>query len=212
MKILVHIPSRERPDQLLATVKEYQRLAIGPITILLSLDLDDDAMVARRREFQRLPGMLIVWGKSASKIDAVNRDIAEHRWDILIGASDDMVPVVEGYDQRIRSQFTEGTDLCLWCSDGHQSRLCTIPVMGRKAYDDLGYVYHPEYLSYWADDEWTERWTAAGKLVKVQGPMFRHKHWIFGEARFDSLYQRNKAPKKTDHATYNRRKALNFPR
>ena len=44
----------------------------------------------------------IIFGNSKSKIDAVNRDLENyHDWDIVLLASDDMIPQVKGYDRII---------------------------------------------------------------------------------------------------------------
>jgi hypothetical protein len=48
-----------------------------------------------------------VIGLSKSKIDAVNRDINEYKkhWDIVLLASDDMIPQIKGYDNIIRDNM-----------------------------------------------------------------------------------------------------------
>ena len=211
MKLLVKLPSRSRPFQLLRVCQQWQAMAEKPFTLLLTLDKDDPITLGQRTALGKLPNTLLQWGLSDTKIHAVNRSAEDYAWDVLVLASDDMVPVVQGWDTIIRLQFVNGTDHCLWCSDGRQSRLCTIPVMGRRAFEQDAHIYWPEYGSYYADDEWTEKWTRRGKLHKVDGPMFRHDHWIFGANKFDALYRRNKATKAKDHATYLRRLAAGYP-
>lgn len=199
---------------MIRVAQQYRAMADGPVSIVLTLDTDDkQAMDVRTHIAREVPGALLRWGLSRNKIDAVNRNAGEYEWDAAVFASDDMVPVRQGYDRVILEQFEAAghTDFCLWCNDARQFRICTVPVMGRQAFDRLGHCYHPDYASYYADDEWTERFQAEGKLVQMPGKMFRHDHWIFGAARFDRLYERNKAPKQADHDTYNRRKAAGYP-
>lgn len=189
-------------------------MAEGPVRIVLTLDKDDTLTLdARKRIVREVPGALLSWGLSKNKIDAVNRGASRYAWDVLLIASDDMVPVRRGYDRVILAPYEAAghTDFCLWCNDARQFRLCTVPVMGRQAYDRRGHIYHPEYESYCPDDEWTERWDAEGKLVRIPGQMFRHDHWKFGASRFDELYQRNRAPKAKDMATLDRRRAAGYP-
>jgi hypothetical protein len=157
MRLLLKFPTRSRPQQALRTLQAYCNMATSPelIGIAMSCDADDDSMSRTlvQDEFIRTMGRVawnhIFYGNSKTKIEACNANMIEiaYPWDIVMLVSDDMIPIVKGYDDVIRSHMlasfpdTNGT---LWFNDGHQeNKLNTLSVMGRKMYDSFGYIYHP---------------------------------------------------------------------
>jgi hypothetical protein len=90
---------------------------------------------------------VIVVGRSCGKIGAINRDMdLAPPFDILLLASDDMIPIVKGYDRIIRDNMPLDTDRVLHFNDGHRTdSLNTLCILGKKYYDRFGYIYYPEY-------------------------------------------------------------------
>ncbi len=87
-------------------------------TILLSCDFDDAAMKNFKFNDSRV---VICYGTSKNKIDAINRDLEVIKdWDILINTSDDMVFTTKGFDNIIRQDFAGNLDQVLHYSDGNQ--------------------------------------------------------------------------------------------
>lgn len=163
-------------------------------------------------------------GKSENKIDAINRGMMfAPQWDIVLLASDDMIPQVKGWDEVIRKEFVNHAvtnlkipiemaqpylDQALWFFDGHQHRICTLVIMGRTRYERFGYLYHPSYISLWCDNEWTE----VNQPKKIDTILFKHEHPAWGGAvPMDALYHRNESYFERDRMNYERRKQLNFP-
>lgn len=219
-RLLIKLPSRERPGVLLRAARLYCDLAADHANTRLLLSLDDDDATADRALVRMLEKLAlpttVKFGTRSTKIGAVNRDLpGDDPWDILLVASDDQWPVVRGYDNIIRDtmrhHFPDG-DGGLWFKDGNQERICTQCVMTRTRYETLGNVYHPEYASYCADDEYTERGLADGKLVQVPVCLIRHQHHFFGgEVEFDDLYKHNLGPKEADKMLLNLRRAAGWP-
>lgn len=121
--ILMKVTSRERPKQLLETVKSYIEMAANTTDMvwLFSFDLD---CVCSHDDFQdRLKGLLVntggvAWfcnGTSTGKINAINRDVEmiKDNWDILLNISDDQRPIVKGYDNIIRNAMPDHLDASL---------------------------------------------------------------------------------------------------
>ncbi len=210
MDLLVHIPTRERPSKLRAAIDSFNDYAGGEVRFLLSCDDDDSRMVLRADEFTD-PNIRIRWGPRVSKIEAFNRDVEAMPWDILVSASDDMRACAQGWDTRIiEAVKAYGPDVALWCDDGRQKRLCTIPVMDRAYYQRDREIFNPEYRSFYADDEWHEKAQHRGRLERIPGPMFRHDQYQFVHATNDGLYRFNERHKATDKATYIRRRQNGF--
>jgi len=146
----------------------------------------------------------------------VNRDMeVAGNWDVMLVASDDMWPAMEGYDAVIRKDmatwYPNGNG-CLWYSDGRQARVCTMSVMDAKYYATMGHIYHPCYKSYRCDDEYTEKAMHAGRMVKLPTVIATHEHPCFlGAVPDDALYAHNRTHKEDDLRCYMHRKALGYP-
>ena len=144
MNILIKFPSRGRPLKCIETLRKYVNLAknMNLIQIVVSLDKDDSTadndFINNIRAIHK--NIIVKLGNSKGKIDAVNRDIPHNSlWDILLLASDDMIPVVKHYDEIIRDsmqQFFPDKDGVLFFNDGYVgSRLNTLCILGNKYYN-----------------------------------------------------------------------------
>jgi hypothetical protein len=219
-KLLIKIPTRDRANHFLPLLKEYLSKATNSHTqILISIDLDDPGMNNEEMISQiRKMGVIVEKGFSRSKIDAVNRDIDIyiHNYDILLLSSDDMFPMVEGYDQIIIDEMQKAfpnMDGCLWFNDGHTKELLnTLPILSKSYYNQFRYVYHPTYLSLWADNEYTDVAKAQGKIKYIDQVIIRHEHPDWGgKMPVDALYQRNNNDWDKDKMNYLKRQARGFP-
>ena len=228
LRILVKFPSRGRPEQFLKVLRMMVEMSSDKENIfyLITVDANDITMPPTiDREIDLITSNYgMVRGESKSKVDAINRDQYLGEWDIVLLASDDMIPQVQGWDEVIRKGFETGgldwpslmtppkkeynLDQALWFFDGHQHRICTLVVMGRKRYERFGYLYHPSYISLWCDNEWTE----VNKPKKFDLILFKHEHPAWGgKVPMDALYQRNEAYFERDRMNYEKRYREGFP-
>lgn len=184
------------------------------INYLITLDSNDSTMVNIEDKIN-VNNVTLIYGKSESKIHACNRDMELNTgWDIVVLVSDDMIPVMEGWDEIIRDDMKEmapDLDGCLWYSDGYQDRICTLNIMGKKYYDRFNYLYHPDYHSLFCDNEFTEVAIGLSKMFKSERTLFKHEHFANNsQTKRDKLYDRNEALFNIDKQTYERRKANGF--
>ncbi|HRH68808.1 MAG TPA: hypothetical protein PLB89_04805 [Flavobacteriales bacterium] len=219
-RLLIKIPSRERPQYLLQVVRRFSDLCADPLNtqIVISADDDDRTMtpeLERQLKDQRI-ALEVCRAPRTTKIGAMNRDLfAAGEWDIVMAASDDMFPEQDRFDAIIREDmatwFPTG-DGCLWYYDGRQHRLCTMSIMHRLYYERMGHIYHPGYRSYRCDDEYTERAMGACKMIRFNLVLCRDEHpqWR-GAVPDDDLYERNRKDKQHDLDLYTTRKALGWP-
>ena len=219
MRILLKFPTRGRPTKLSITFSKYIQLADDPsqISVLVSLDEDDTSYSTTQEKILKRvhPDTHIIRGKSCGKIGAVNRDM-EHAppYDILILVSDDMIPVVKGYDTIIRDSMRShypDTDGVLFFNDGHQGQkfnpLC---ILGRKYYERFGYIYHPSYKSLWCDNEFTDVANQLGKQTYFDRVIIRHEHPMWSTKQYDDVYVRNEVHNEADKQNYLARKERGF--
>ncbi len=208
-RLLVRFPTRGRPTQALAVLEKYRTMAGVPVTIEVILDDDDTSMLAAD-VLQRLIALdCVVTVQSArGKIAACNGGRAKD-WDVLVLASDDMVPVVDSYAARVLAAMEKHfpyLDGAIYFSDGHHgANLCTLPIMGRRLVEQFGYVYYPEYQSLFSDTEQTVVLKALGRLTYVDETIIEHRHYVWGTAPKDALYHTNETYWDVDKAAFERR-------
>lgn len=217
MNLLIKYATRGRPALFFSTLERLRGLAITQPKIVVSMDRSDMLMNSNkiRAALDQMPDVTYHYGESKTKVQAINADIAADGWGVMLVASDDHIPVVQGYDKIILDHMAEhfpDTDGSLWFDDVRQPAINFVPIIGKAYYDRYGYVYHPEYISLWCDNEQTEVGLRDGKLKKCQGEIFRNESPDWGGShKVDTLYRKNNSFFKIDEATFWRRKALNFP-
>ena len=217
--ILIKFPSRSRPSKLLYAYENYISLAKNPSRIKTIISLDSDDLNVNQELCEKLikihSATTICVGESMGKIGAVNRDM-EHAgdYDILLLASDDMIPEYHGYDELIRQKMTEhfpDTDGVLWFNDGFQKHnLNTLCILGKKYYERFGYIYHPSYKSLWCDNEFTIVAHQLQKQIYFDTVIIRHWHPIITKSFSDTLYQENDKYFNEDRETFLKRQLTNF--
>lgn len=212
MRLIIKYPTRSRPDQFRKTVARYIDLLAEPenTRFLFTCDTDDGSMCNddMRTFIAQLPvGNRLVYGSSKSKVEAINRDLNEYEypWDILLLASDDMLPNVHGYDNLIRQQFeANGPDHYLWINDGRQDRICTIECFDRAYYERDRRIYDPGFFSLWCDNLNTDLATERGRLLKAPNWITNESPDWGGSISNDDLYRRNNRFYRIDQRTYQR--------
>ena len=231
-RILIKWPSRQRADRFFVTLAEWLRLLskTSPVHFLFSFDREDImssqeiqtklAMTFRGLEDRGVTFTACIGPKERTKVQAINADINEYRrpWDMLMLASDDMVPKVENFDLELIAvlpgKSPVGQDYLINAWDGwRRDALCTFTVMTRLYYDRFSYIYHPAYESLWCDNEQTDVARSLCRVIDIPAPrcLVEHQHPANNKAVFqwDDLYRQegSNAQFAKDKATYEKRRA-----
>jgi hypothetical protein len=217
MKILIKFPTRNRKDKFFEVLQKYYDFAtdLSKIEFLITLDFDDDSMnnqevIDKLKSYENLR---FVFGKSNNKIHAVNRDIELGDWDIILLASDDMIPIEKGYDEQIRFNMTinyPNTDGILWFNDGNRKDLNTLCILGKKYYERFGYIYHPDYKSLWADNEFMTVGNLLKKQIFIDKVIIHHQHPDWGYGGRDIIHSLNSNHDREDRMVFQNREKINF--
>jgi len=216
LSILVKFPTRGRADKFFDVFSKYHSMAKNPLRLkfIVSCDQDDEEMVACESRFGFYPNTKVVYGDSHTKIQAVNADIFKEDFDILLLASDDMIPIVNGYDQVIRDKmkcYFPDLDGVLWFNDGFKyQKLNTLSIMGKRYFDRFGYIYYPGYETMFADAEFTEVAIKLKKIIYFDQVIIQHQHPDYGFCEIDDLYKKNGCKRRADMILYEKRKKNNF--
>jgi hypothetical protein len=189
------------------------------LAFLITADSDDAEMVKAEKQIKEVlknMNYAIVYGESKNKIDAINRDMEEAGdYDILLLASDDMVPVFHGYDEVIRLRMEEtfpDLDGVLWFNDGHaEDKLNTLVCMGRKYYERFNYIYNPVYKSFFCDNEFMDVANRLKKQKYFSECIIEHKHPAWDSCvPEDELYKKNATYWDQDERTYLHSKVYDY--
>jgi len=219
MKILIKFPTRNRPEQFFKVLNLYYSMLtdIENTEFCITIDEDDitmnnDIILDKLDKYENLYYYI---GENDSKIEAINADLEDfNNFDILLLASDDMYPLIKGYDNIIREKMVEhysDTDGVLWFYDGKRKDLNTLCILGKKYYDRFGYIYHPSYKSFYCDDEFTQVGNILKKQTFIDNVIIEHKHPDNTQGvNNDVLYIRNRKYYPVDNKMFQIRKKNKF--
>lgn len=214
MVIMFKATSRSRPMRLKKTIDSIVSNMSGKTDYFIQISLDeDDPTLAEYFKLISAEHEKII-GTSKNKIDAINRDmdLVDQWWDILVNVSDDQVFIKQGFDLDIVEAFKDNTDLFVHFPDGNQGDLATMSIMGREYYKRDNYIYNPEYVSVYCDNEAQDVSKLRGCYKLVNKHIFNHEHPAWGKGPSDAQYQRTEHPTiyNQDHGTYIKRASKNF--
>jgi|WetSurMetagenome_2_1015567.scaffolds.fasta_scaffold175055_1 hypothetical protein len=220
MKLLIKFPTRSRPEKFLKILDLYYKKCANPALTEFCITIDeDDLSMNNEKVLSILDGyknLSYFIGHSASKIAACNVDIDRMEgWDIVLLASDDMIPQIDSYDEIIRGtmeRYYSDTDGVLWFFDGDKRDLNTLCILGKKYYDRFGYIYHPGYKSLFCDVEFTKVANMLQKQTFIEQVIIKHEHPDIPEYKdnFDALYSRNNSLYSGDSKLFKKRKRKKF--
>jgi hypothetical protein len=222
MKILYKFATRSRPKKFFDRLEEIESLSVSSdFLVHVTIDEDDETMNTPQvlEALDRNPFTEYIVGRSAGKIDAINRDMGRivYPWDICVVMSDDMHFVKHGFDNIIRAAFAKyfpDFDGCVHFKDGpYGKRLMALNIQGRKYFERFGYLYNPEYISLFCDNEQKDVAEMLGKYVYMGDDtiIVKHIHPAHVEGvKGDALLEKTESFYRIDEATYERRKKNNF--
>lgn len=218
MKFLFKYPTLRRPEWFRRTLDKYYSMLSGhhDYGFLITLNEDDETMnnSSMRSFMDAYSHQRYKFGNHKNKIAAINADMKGEDFDILFLISDDMQPIVPGFDGVIADLMKEhfpNLDGALHFNDGFEGAEdnITLSIMGKKLYDRFGYIYHPDYTSFFCDNEFTEEVKRMGKVKYFPEVIVKHDYKGGGT---DATYKRNSRLGRPDKNTYARRKNLGFPK
>jgi hypothetical protein len=219
-KILLKYPSRGRPGKFFRGLDSIYNNLADKVNFHVSctLDLDDESM-CNQEVIDRITAygnISIAWGKSDSKIHAINRDMPDvNGYDIIICMSDDQIFTLYGFDDIIRidmnAVFPEFDGLLHYLDKDTQGALATLYVAGVNFYKRRGHIYHPSYFSLWADNEIQEVAILEEKYHFIGTIIYWHANpAYYPEEGRDEKFDHDQSLWDIDEANYNKRKLINF--
>jgi hypothetical protein len=217
MKLLIKFPTRGRPEKFFEVLDMYYSFLSDIDRTIFQITIDeDDTLMNNNNVIDKLKNYKNLFyniGISKTKIHAVNRDIIVGDWDILLLASDDMIPIKNGYDDIIRKYMIDkypDTDGVLWFNDGNRKDLNTLSILGSKYYQRFNYIYNPNYKSLWADNEFMTVADILNKQTFYDEVIIHHQHPDWGYGGKDNVHTLNNINDDYDRNVFLLRQKNNF--
>ena len=186
---LIH-PSLGRPVQARKCYDHWMKTASGDHEYewIVSLSIKDASLEQYHQTFTNSNAVLIT-ANTRNMVEASNEGAKVCAGQIMILVSDDMWSP-QLWDERILHKFEmiDGPGL-LQVDDGITSKKMTIPIMNREAYAKLGYMYHPDYISMFADDDLRATALSNGMYYNGTDILIEHRHFSVGKSKYDKTYQ-----------------------
>lgn len=190
MKISIIHPSRQRPQQAMATAKAWLSSAKDrqDIEYILSIDVTDTH--ENKMAYHNISADVLLCYDNNSAITAINRAAAVSKGDLLIVVSDDFNQPPFHWDDALRIMLRGKSDYIVKTADGIQPWIITLPVMDRVYYQRFGYIYYPEYGHMFCDTEMTHVADLLDKKITL--PIkFAHNHYTTGNTAKDAVNIKN---------------------
>jgi len=230
MNILIQFPTYNRPEKFLRVLNRYIETISPHHQIFFNINCDGADLTMTNNyiqdmikvELDKMPNVdgVINYDHNTNKISAINDHIEGKDFDIVICASDDMVPKAWGWDNEIAiamNQHFPDLDGCVHFNDGNtDGELITFSILGKRLYERFGYIYHPDYKSLYCDNEFTEEVRKSNSEKYIDKIIISHEHWSIegteNNGEVDLAVQKTLHYSGRDQQVFAKRKELGFPK
>jgi len=216
-KLLIKIPTFGRPSTFFKTLDSFIEKSSGwhNLTIVVSANEKDKTMNNDDvlQKIKQYPNVHLFFGNHKNKIEAYNADIEKFDFDILVLASDDMIPIQNKYDKTIFTEMEKAFpnfDGVLWFDTGDSQITDTLSILGKNYYDRFQYAYNSSYHGYYCDDEFTQIAFKLGRLKRIRRKLIEHKISHPSNMHKENTYLKSLCHGTRDKALYKIRKKIQF--
>lgn len=203
MKISIIHPTRNRPQQAFNTMQRWVGNADNDIEYVLSIDSDDTSDYS-------MFNCYVLIGDNKSAIEAINKAASNHiTGDVLVVVSDDFNNPPPHWDSKLLRDIDGKKDFIVKTQDGLQPILITLPIMDKTYWQRFGYVYHPDYIHLFSDQEMTAVGHMLGKVI-TSSLVIPHNHYSTGKTPKDGINIKNDRTWHQGETLFNERLKTNF--
>ena len=187
--MMVIVPSRGRPDNVLALRDAFRSTQGGAADLLFAFDEDDETMVTS----EVLDKVDYVVGERLRLIGTLNLvalgAVEDEGYDYVGFMGDDHRPRTAGWDLKIREQLkTMGTGIVYGNDLFQGANLPTAVFMTADIIGVLGYMAPPCLTHMFADNAWRAWGEGIGRFVYMPDVVIEHMHPEVGKAKTDDRY------------------------
>lgn len=209
------------PDGWVRSYEHWMRECFSQerVEYILCVDAEHEASVRTFIDRHNFAVTLVVNGGRQSAVAGWNRAAEAAQGKILICNADDCF-APHHWDQRlveeihrVHKSFDEPFVIHVGTESPRDETLMAFSFLSAARYNQLGYVFWPEYIGMYGDDDFTEHAYRDGVVIDARHLVFRHEHPVMGTAKNDAIYQRQNRPEayRIGQEIFARRKQAGFP-
>ena len=207
--LLVIIPTRGRPDRVVAALDAALSLSETDARAVVAYDDDDPAAPGYAALAEECAGGLVSWahGPRDTLCGWTNRlaleGLGEYRAFFSMG--DDHLPRTPGWDRLLLEAIDGmgGTGFAYGDDLGQGERLATSVMVSADIVKALGYLMLPTCEHFHVDDAWMTLGREGGCLAWCPHVVIEHAHPAWGKAEMDSTYAVEAPKGGRDQAAWN---------
>lgn len=158
------------------------------IEYIVSIDNDDDQLECY--EQWTIPnGIILISNNNRSLVDACNNAAKIATGDCLLVLSDDFLTPPR-WNELLKEKIDRDMYGILVDDGISMGDIMSLPILSKKLYERIGYIYHPDFFSLFADNALLDVVKKLDCLIDCRHLLFEHMHYIVGKSKIDETYQR----------------------
>jgi len=213
---IIH-PSRERCGRAREAIIHWLDNFSGTNSLeyILSIDSDDEQRQCYIELCQEFNIRLII-NNNRSLVDAANNGCELATGDCFVLVSDDFgCPLNWDVLLEAKIELSGLETYGVLINDGItgvDTQIMSLPIISKTLYQKIGYIYHPEFFSLWADNALLDVVNLLKCKIHATDLIFEHHHYSVGKSKKDHTYERenSKAAYNIGRSTYERLKERNY--
>lgn len=208
MKILIYVPTRDRPERLKQFLDSFDKFTEGNSFIIVGVDEDQSEMYAPVVSHHPSVAVVVTHGEEfaekVNKMHELTKDVYTHEYYYIL--SDDFI--IESPFESEMLEAAEGRRFFMgFGNDGIKGEsLATAIMMSREIPDAVGYINPSSLKHLYCDNVWTEWGKELNCLYYFQDIKITHNHFTKNPELIDDLYKKsnNKAVFDMDRMAFDR--------
>jgi hypothetical protein len=200
--LAVLVPSRGRPEKVARLIEACKKTCRADTELFFGFDFDDPQL---QDSIMASDGARVMTGTRLGLAGWTNRlsQIYECNTPYLASVGDDMVPVTDGWDERLIAAC--GTTGMAYPNDGRRTDIPELIVMSSDIVRALGWMCLPTLEHWYVDNVWSDLGRGAGCLSFLADVVVEHRHPnVVGGDRPDATYNDAAGQYAADLAAYQR--------
>lgn len=162
--------------------------SIDTIEYIVSID-DDDDQIECYKQWCIPNGIILISNKNRSLVDACNNAAKIATGDCFLVLSDDFLTPPR-WNEKLKERIDRDMYGILVNDGISDGDIMSLPIMSKTLYERIGYIYHPEFFSLFADNALLDVVKKLECLIDCRHLLFEHMHYIVGKSKIDETYQR----------------------
>jgi hypothetical protein len=191
LKLLTMCSTRSRPDRFYAMAKSFVETKESPNSVLVAYVFEGDPRISEYRalDFSGMDCVSIVYGKDRNMVNVLNylSTILYYDYDYYSEVNDDHIFITHGWDLKMMYAINKKNN-GVAIAYGYTRNLPTATMFSAIIVRGLGFFFPPEFKHTWVDNWLADIGFSTNILTYVPCVNIEHRHYVFGLAEKDSVY------------------------